>query len=164
MQIHLSLRRSGGVLVYGIPAWYRIVSGATALALAVAAAFSGGLGIAGNAVVVIAILAALYQERWTFDPAADACTGRMGLVFAAKGPTYKASDVARLRLDIFAKGRLDQKDLPPEDKMPLGSQARLIVETKEGEAFMLDSVPFKRRADLEATALAIAEALGVPLE
>ena len=35
---------------------------------------------------------------------------------------------------------------------------------KEGEAFMLDSVPFKRRADLEATALAIAEALGVPLE
>jgi len=150
--------------VYGIPVWYRIVSGATALALVVAAAFSGGLGIAGNVIVVIAALAALYQERWTFDPGSDSCTGRIGLVFAAKGPTYKASDVARLRLDIFAKGRLDQKDLPPEDKMPFGSQARLIVETKDGEAFMLDSVPFKRRAELEASALAIADAIGVTLE
>ncbi len=164
MQIHLSLRRSGGVLVYGIPLWYRLSSALIALALAAAAVFSGGLGIAGNIIVAVAILAALYQERWTFDAPGDACGGRIGLVFAARGPSFRASDVARLRIDLFAKGRLDQKSLPPEDKMPSGSQARLIVDTKSGESYMLDSVSFKRRADLETSARIIAEALKVPLE
>mgnify|MGYP000990810476 FL=1 len=136
----------------------------TALTLVAAAAVSGGLGIAGTAIVIVAILAALYQERWTFDAAADACTGRTGLVFAATGPSFRASDVIRLRIDVFAKGRLDQQNLPPEDRMPMGSQARLLVEAKDGEVYMLDSVSFKRRAELEASALAISEALGVPLE
>jgi len=164
MQIHLSLRRSGDVLIYGIPLWYRIVSGVTALVLIIASVFSGGLGVVGNVIVFIAILAALYQERWTFNVKADACKGSIGLVFASKGPSFKASDMATLRIDIFAKGRLDQSIALPEDKMPLGSQARLIVEMKDGERYMLDSVSFKRRAELETNARIIAEVVGIPLE
>ncbi len=163
MQIHLSLRRKGDLLVYGIPVWYRISSAIAALALVAASVFSGGLGIPGSVIVIVVILAALYQERWTFDVGNDACTGRMGLVFAARGPAFRASDIVRLRVDMFAKGRLDQKDLPAEDKMPGGSQARLIVDMKNGESFMLDSVLFKRRAELEAAARTLSEALGVPL-
>ncbi|MBU0928231.1 MAG: hypothetical protein KKA67_10810 [Spirochaetes bacterium] len=163
MQIRLSIRRSGSALVYGIPRWYRIVSWAIALVLVAASAFSGGFGAPGLVIVAVAALAALYQERWTFDAEADACSGRMGLLFAAKGPDFKASDVARLRIDVFAKGRLDQGSLPPADKMPYGSQARLVLDTKSGDSYMLDSVPFRRRADLESTALLIAEELGVPL-
>ncbi|OHD28217.1 MAG: hypothetical protein A2Y38_01195 [Spirochaetes bacterium GWB1_59_5] len=163
MQIHLSLRRKGDVFVYGIPLWYRISSAVAALALTAASIFSGGLGIPGSIIVVIVILAAFYQERWTFDAGKDTCTGRMGLVFAAKGPTFKVSDIAWFRIDMFAKGRLDQKNLPAEEKMPGGSQARLIVEMKNGETFMLDSVLFKRRAELEAAAQTLAEALGIPL-
>ena len=164
MQIHLSLRRKGDLLVYGIPVWYRISSAVAALALAAASIFSGGLGIPGSIIVIIVILAAFYQERWTFNTREDICSGRMGLVFAAKGPTFKASEISRFRVDNFAKGRLDQKNLPPEDKMPGGSQARLIVDLKNGESFMLDSVLFKRRAELEAAARVLADALAVPLE
>lgn len=164
MQIHLSLRRSGALLVYGIPLWYRILSALIALVIVAASAVTGGLGIVGNVIAVIAVLAALYQERWTFDASADACSGRMGLIFAARGPSFRASDVERLRIDTFAKGRLDQENLPAEDKMPMGSQTRLIVEMKDGGSYMLDSVSFKRRAELEANALVISEALGVPLE
>lgn len=164
MQIHLSLRRKGDLLIYGIPVWYRISSAVAALALVSASVFSGGLGIPGSAIVIIVILAALYQERWTFDVRNDACSGRLGLVFAARGPSFKASDIAGLRVDLFAKGRLDQKVLPAEDKMPGGSQARLIVDLKNGESFMLDSVLFKRRAELEAAAKTLSGALGVPLD
>jgi len=163
MQIHLSLRRKGDTLIYGIPVWYRISSAVAALALIAASVFSGGLGLPGSIIVIIVILAALYQERWTFDVGNDACSGRIGLVFAARGPSFKASGIAQFRVDIFAKGKLDQKDLPAEDKMPGGSQARLIVDLKDGESYMLDSVLFKRRADLEAAARTLSEALGVPL-
>ena len=163
MQINLSLRRSGNILVYGIPLWYRVSSATIAAILVMAAAGSGGLGVIGNVVVVVAILATLYQERWTFDAASGSCSGRMGLVFAAKGPSFTVGDMARIRVDIFAKGRLDQGSLPSDEKMPAGSQARLIVDLKDGQALMIDSVPFKRRAGLTASASAIADALGVQL-
>lgn len=163
MQIHLSLRRKGNTLIYGIPVWYRVSSAVAALALVAASVISGGLGIPGSMIVIIVMLASLYQELWTFDVKHDACSGRMGLVFAARGPSFKASGIAQLRVDIFAKGKLDQENLPAEDKMPGGSQARLIVDLKNGESYMLDSVLFKRRAELEATAQTLSEALGVPL-
>lgn len=164
MQIHLSLRRSGTALVYGIPRWYRIAASAIALTLAVSASFSGAPSLGALVVVAVAAIAALYQERWSFDAASGECAGRMGFVFAAQGPSFKADEVARVRIDIFAKGRLDQHDLPPEDKLPRGSQARLLVDLKDGESYMIDSVPVKRRPELELNARAIAEALGVSLE
>lgn len=163
MQIYLSLRRSGDVLVYGLPLWYRISSIMIAAILTVASTVSGGLGLVGNVIVVMAILATLYQERWTFDAGNGLCSGRMGLVFAAKGPSFTVGDIVRIRVDVFAKGRLDQGSLPSDEKMPAGSQARLIVDLKDGQSLMIDSVPFKRRAELGLSASAIAEALGVQL-
>jgi hypothetical protein len=163
MQIHLSLRRRGNILVYGIPVWYRISSAIAATSLIAASIVSGGLGIPGSAIVIIVLAASLYQERWTFDVGNDACSGKTGFVFAARGPSFKASDIAQLRVDMFAKGRLDQKELPAEDKMPGGSQARLIIDMKNGESLMLDSVLFKRRASLEAAARTLSEVLNVPL-
>ncbi len=164
MQIHLSLRRKGGLLVYGIPLWYRIVSAVIATVLSVASLIAGGFGTAGTIIVIITIIAALYQERWCFDTTKDEFTGRIGLVFAARGPSCRVSDLARLRIDIFAKGKLDQKQLPPDDKMPFGSQARLILDTKNGDSYMLDSVPFKRRARLEQDAQTLSRELAIPLE
>ncbi|PKL08754.1 MAG: hypothetical protein CVV51_07315 [Spirochaetae bacterium HGW-Spirochaetae-7] len=164
MQIYLSLRRSGDILVYGLPLWYRISSAAIAAILAAAATVSGGLGVVGNVIVFVAILAPFYQERWTFNAVDGSCSGRIGLVFAAKGPSFKVVDIARIRIDIFARGRLDQGTLPSEEKMPAGSQARLIVDLKDGKALMIDSVPFKRGAELAASASAIAGALGVQFE
>ncbi|HPE90581.1 MAG: hypothetical protein H7A27_03455 [Spirochaetaceae bacterium] len=164
MQIHLSLRRSGTALIYGIPLWYRIASSVIALTLAVSSSISGAPSLGALVVVAVAAAAALYQERWSFDAASGECSGRVGFVFAARGPSFKADEVARVRLDTFAKGRLDQNDLPPDDKLPHGSQTRLIVDLKDGESYMIDSVPVKRRSGLELSARAIAEALGTRLE
>lgn len=164
MQIRLSLWNRNGRLIYGIPLWYRLVSGITALILIAAAVFSGGLGTVGTIIIGIVVLASLYEERWVFDTVAGSCTGRIGLLFAARKSSFKASDVGLVRIDMFAKGRLDQHDLPPLDKMPRGSQARLIVELLDGERYMLDSVSIKNRDDLEINARAIAQALGAPIE
>jgi len=164
MQLHLSMRRSGTALIYGIPLWYRLTASAIALTLAISSSISGAPSLGALVVVAVAAVAALYQERWSFDAASGECSGRVGFVFAARGPSFKADEVARLRLDTFAKGRLDQRDLPPDDKLPRGSQARLLVDLKDGESYMIDSVPVKRRPELELNARAIAEALGVSLE
>jgi len=164
MQIPLSLGRAGTRLVYRIPVWYRAVSGLVVLTLVASAFVSGGLGVIGYTIIGLAVLAALYEERWTLDTESGMFYGRVGLVFWAKGPSMPFSEVARVRIDTFAKGRLDQQILPPDDKMPTGSQARLIVETKTGGSIMVESVPWRQRAELTITAKAMAEAMNVTLE
>ncbi|MBN2875005.1 MAG: hypothetical protein JXM71_07910 [Spirochaetales bacterium] len=164
MQVHLTLKRSGAEYVYAIPVWYRITTIAIAAILTLSTVVAGGTGVFGAIIIGIVIIAALYEERWTFNTISRTIRGRIGLVFAAKGPSIGFDDVERLRLDVFAKGQLDQSALPPADRMPRGSQARIIVDTKGGDSFMVDSVPFGRRAELERTARALAEVVNAPLE
>jgi hypothetical protein len=164
MQVYLALRRSGYTLVYGIPIWYRVLASTLALMLLISAISSGGLGILGTILLGIALFAALYDERWVFDGNAGRCTCRIGLIFAAKGPSFPFSEVAALKIDLFMKGRLDQSAPAPEEKLPPGSQVRLIIETKAGESYMIESVPVRRRPLLTASATEIAATLGIPLE
>lgn len=164
MQFRLTLRKSGNALVYGIPAWYRAVLSAIAAVLAAASFAAGGVSVIGIAAAALTLLGALYEERWSFDAATGACEGRMGLVFAARGPSFQASAVERLRLDVFIKGRLDQAPQSPDAKLPPGSQIRLFVDLAGGESLLVDSVPVRSRAGLERVAKAIAAALGVLAE
>lgn len=161
MQIRLSLRRSGATLTYGIPLWYRITAACILGVVALAMVVAGGTGLPGWILLGISIFAALYEERWVFDTAAGTCQARMGLVFLHRGPRFAAEEVASIRVETFIKGALDQTARPALDKLPLGSQARLILELKDGQGYMLDSVSHKRRAELEASALELAAALGV---
>lgn len=163
MQIRLILRTSGGALVYGIHPLFRAALGAIAAVLALAMAV-GGPSALGAALMLLSLLGALYEERWTFDPSTGNCAGRIGFVFAAKGPKFKAEDVAALWVDLFVKGRLDQSEAPPENKMPPGSQARLIAELKSGESFLVDSVPFRRKRELEEAAARIMTAMGIVVD
>ena len=164
MQVYLALRRSGYTLVYGIPIWYRILSSVLALVLLASAIFSGGLGILGTILLGIALFAALYEEKWIFDGNSGRCTCRIGLIFAAKGPSFPFSEVAGLRIDLFIKGRLDQRAPAPEEKLPPGSQVRLVIDTKAGESYMVESVPVRRRPSITASAAEIAATLGIPLQ
>ncbi len=163
MQVYLALRRSAYTLVYGIPIWYRVLASTLALVLLASAISSGGLGILGTILLGIALFAALYEERWVFDGNSGQCTCRIGLIFAAKGLSFPFSDVAGLRIDLFIKGRLDQKAPTPDEKLPPGSQVRLIIDTKAGESYMIESVPIRRRALITASAGEIAATLGIPL-
>ncbi len=150
-------------ITYGIPLWYRILSALITLVLLAAAFAAGGLGL-GWIFVAVAVLGAVYEERWTFDARDRSVKARMGLVFLSKGPSCSFDDIARLRVDIFAKGKLDQRSLPEPDKMPHGSQARLIAELKDGQALMIDSVPFSSREKLRRNGTELADFLGVALE
>jgi len=164
MQIQLTLRRSGNTLVYGLPLWYRLFSSLVVLILVLSAIMSGGLGIPGNIIIGLALLAALYEERWTLDLDTRRLSGRVGLVVVARSQSIPFMDIERIRVDTFAKGRLDQKALQSDEKMPPGSQVRLIVDTKTGSSIMIESAAFRQKAAMLVTARSMAEAMHVPLE
>jgi hypothetical protein len=167
MTISLSLTRmtKGGStigLAYGISWPFRFALGAIALIMGIGALTAGGIG-AGWLFVALPALGALYEERWLFDGQARTVRGRMGLVFLAKGPAFPFSEVAGLDIDTFAKGQIDQRTLPAADKMPRGSQVRLILRLTDGQSFMIDSVPFAARDKLRKDAQEIAALLGIEL-
>jgi len=151
-------------LIYGIPAWFRAMLVLVVAIVAAALAFGNRGSVIGWAVLAISALAALYEERWTFDRESGQASARIGLLVAARGPHFSLGDAERLRLDVFVKGRLDQSVVPPDDKMPWGSQLRLILHLRSGESYMLDSLPYKQGARLRRTAEELSRFLGVPLE
>lgn len=149
-------------LAYGIGLPFRFALGAIAIIMGIGAASAGGIGL-GWIFVALPALGALYEERWVFNGQDRAVRARIGLVFLAKGPSFSFDDVAGLDIDIFAKGQVDQRTLPEPDKMPRGSQARLILRLKDGQSFMVDSVPFAAKDKLLADARELAALLGAEL-
>lgn len=164
MQINLALRRAGSTMIYGIPLWFRAVSGGITGMLVLVSIVTGSLGTGGAIVTALALVATLYEESWVFDPEHGTCEGRVGLVIASRRTRISMSDIERLRIDVFAKGRLNQQDIPPEDKLPPGSQARLIIDTRTDEHYMVDSVPARHRQALVEAGTLLATCCGVALE
>lgn len=164
MQINLALRRAGSTLIYGVPLWFRAASGVITGILVLVSIVTGSLGVGGTIITVLALAATLYEERWTFDPEHGTCEGRVGFMIASRKTRIAMSDIVRLRIDVFAKGRLDQQNRPSDEKLPPGSQARLIIDTKSDEHYMVDSVPVRRKPTLIQAATLLATACGVELE
>lgn len=168
MNLSLSLKKSpsgdsAGLLVFGIPVWYRIMTLSIAGTLIASSLVAGVVG-PGWIVVALAACASMYEERWTFDHETREVRGRLGLVFAHKGPRFSFDDVARVSVNLFAKGKLDQTNLPEPDKMSRGSQARLIIELKDGQSVLVDSVNVSSRERLLDNARKLADFMDVPLE
>lgn len=157
MELPLQLRaRKSGELVYGIPLWYRIASLLALAVFATAVVASGGTGPVGVLVVLACAFAALYEERWSLDGAKGAVESRTGLLFMARRERHAFAEVAGFRVELFAKGKLDQASLPDRpEKMPTGSQARLLMELSGGERRVIDSVSWRKRERLEAVARAM---------
>ncbi len=165
ISLRLSRLSKAGVTLgisYGIGLPYRIVLGAIALIVSMGAITAEGIGL-GWLFVALPALGALYEERWIFNSQDRTVQGRMGLVFLAKGPSFSFDEIAGMDIDLFAKGQVDQRTLPAPDKMPRGSQARLILRLKDGQSFMIDSVPFAARDRLRKDAQEMAGLLGVEL-
>lgn len=165
ISLRLSKIIKGGAtlgLAYGIGLPFRFALGAIALIMALGALTAGGIGL-GWIFVALPALGALYEERWIFNARDRTVQARIGLVFLAKGPSFSFDDVAGMDIDIFAKGQVDQRTLPEPDKMPRGSQARLILRLKDGQSFMVDSVPFAAKDRLRTDAQALADVLGANL-
>lgn len=165
MELPLRLsRRSTGELVYGVPLWYRIASGLVVAVLCASIAVAGGTGAIGVIVIIVSALAFLYDERWVFDPSKSVVRSGIGLLPVPHRDSFPFDRMTKLRVEIFAKGKTDQTNLPEADKMPRGSQARLIAEFDDGQSVIIDSVSWKRKPELEKTAAAIAAFCGTGLE
>lgn len=148
-------------LEFSLSPGYRIGAGAVALALGFAAAVAAEPS--AWAFPILAALGALYEERWSFDLRAGELRSRIGLVFIARKRRYAFASIAGLGVERFVKGALDQAAQVEPDKMPRGSEARLLVELKDGSRLIVDALPYRDRERLTKAALRIAAAAGLPL-
>ncbi len=182
MEIPLTLTEArDGRLAYGLPVWYRIMMGAI-VAVIGAALFAAGQppAVLGWIIFGLVLLAALYEERWTFDAAGSLITHRAGLVFLARKTEIALAAANALRLQPFVRGTIPgSADEAAENKAALeglrsddsgGKRAFykkpylcLVVETSDGARYLVDAVPARRSQDFKATASRIASYLGKPL-
>lgn len=176
--------KKGGAFVGAIPAATRIVFAAIGAAFVAGAVVSSGaaaigdlpgaLGPAGIAVVAVVLLAVLYEERWTFDPASRSIVYRFGLLFAAAKRVFPFGSVESVGLERFVKGVRPGDVPPPEDERGgprlLGNLFRpkafrsLVLNLSDGSRLVVETEGEKKAAALEAAALKISEMAGIPLE
>jgi hypothetical protein len=182
MEIPLVLRaRSGGKLVYAVSGVFRAAMAAI-LALMAAALFAdgGSPGALGWILMALAALAALYEERWTFDPAAGTIAHGAGLVILSRRLGLALGDVERFRIVPFVRGTLPGSgDEAAENAAALAGgrtddsgrrrawhkkpYLRLSLETADGVSHFIDALPARKAAVLKGRAARIAEACGKEL-
>lgn len=148
-------------LDFSLSPGYRIGAGAVAIALGFAAALAASA--TAWAFPILAALGALYEERWSFDLRAGELRSRIGLVFIARKRRYAFASIAGLGVERFVKGALDQAAHVEPEKMPRGSEARLLVEFKDGSRLVVDALPYRDRERLTKAAERISAAAGLPL-
>jgi hypothetical protein len=108
MEIPLVLRASGPAkLVYELPLWYRMIMALIAAAIAGSILVSGGAPSPfGWFILIVAIVAAIYEERWTFDSAEGVAVQRTGLLVLAKRTILRLSEVEKMRILPYVRGTI----------------------------------------------------------
>jgi hypothetical protein len=185
MEISLSLKKSaGGGLVYGIPLWYRVMTSA------LIAVMASGVFIAGSApgpigwiVLALLLLGLVYDERWIIDPKAREIRHFGGLWPFPRAMRVEFDDIEGFRLSAFARGTvpgsesetkeqekafamMNGKDTNKGEKISLFRSMRrkpyinLLVNTKSGESYLVDTLPARRAGRLKKVGEAMAAACG----
>jgi hypothetical protein len=182
MEIPLVLRaRSGGKLVYSVSGIFRAAMAAILALIAAALLLEGDSpGLGGAMAIAIVALAALYEERWSFDPAAGAIVHRVGLLFLSRRLSLNLADVMRFRIVPFVRGTLPgSADEAAQNAAALsggrgddGSRRRsshkkpyllIVLETGDGTRYSINSMPARKAATIKEQATRIAEACGKEL-
>jgi hypothetical protein len=182
MVIPLALRSTrDDRLVYGIPAWYRVIMGLILAVIATAVIASGERpGIAGWIVLALTLLSFLYDERWTFDKANSVVKYRAGLLIAARLTELGFDQVKAIALKPFVRGTIPgSEDEAAENKAALeGGRADdkrvrralfkkpyicLIVETEDGNGYFVEAVPARELTTFKQKASRIASYCEKPL-
>ena len=176
--LRLRFNRTGdGMLIFALPPRTRLgfaaVAAATAASAVVAVdassaaelarALPRALGPVGNAVLLLAVAAALYEERWTFDPRTRSVSFRFGLVFAARSRSVPFDQVESVAVETFVKGTQPgtgdadgiEAEAEPEGLKRLFRKkkyASLVLYLKDAERLVVETVPSGDRALLERAA------------
>ena len=135
MEIPLSLKKTAdGRLVYGIPLWYRIMTGIMiALILGGMLTTAGSPGLIAWLILVLLVLGALYEEVWIVDPKARTVRHLGGLWPIARALVVNFDDV-----EEFALGCLCPRHRPRIDR-GIGRQGESLRHD-ERQGFTNDAV------------------------
>lgn len=183
----LQARRSrSGAFVLEVPLSFRAAFAAVAAVVAGSALVSSPeatLGGFGSTVLIVSILAALYEERWTFDPAGKTVRFRFGLLFAARSLTVPFDELEGVGVELFVKGQhaetggredVEREEAEPTGLAAIGARlfrkkryARLAIYRKDAPPLIVESAPAAgnaaRAAALEDLGREIARVVGVPI-
>ncbi len=175
--------RRNGTIVASIPLAARAATLIVAVLL-VASAFARdgeSLGAGGTVALVLALLASMYEERWTFDAATRTIRFRFGLLFLAKVRSWPFASVESVSLEAFRKGRAATGDDPAEGgdenlppphagfgpslKRVFASRRylRLVLCLSDAENLVVENAAASRAHNLRRDALEIAGLVGVSL-
>ncbi|MGA2079900.1 MAG: hypothetical protein ABSH53_04720 [Holophaga sp.] len=169
MDIPLRLRTRGpGRLEYGVPGWFR---GAMGLLLAV---LGGGLALEGGppgplgwAVLALAALGGLYEDRWVFDAGTEQVRHRAGLLPAAYTRVLPFAAIERFRLVPAGPGAAPDAGPAAGGGRSLDlrrTSLDLVLECADGRRLLLDRIPVRRAGRLREAGGRIAQACGKTLE
>ena len=137
--------------------------------------------------VCVTGLSALYEERWIFDKNRDILENCFGLLILSRKKSVPLTELARVELDSFVRGRADDTAGTLEDPQPSDSPQRaekaylhglfkasqrryiyriirLRVVDKEGKVYVLDSMRAHRIEEFRLTGCKIADFCGIPFE
>ena len=185
MEISLSLKKSAdGGIVYGIPLWYRVMTAALIAVMASGVLIAGSApGPIGWIVLALLLLGLVYDERWIVDPKAREMLHFGGLWPFARAMRVNFDDIEGFSLGAFARGTvpgsesetkeqekafamMNGKDANMGEKVSLfRSMGRkpyinLLVSTRPGETYLVDTLPARRAVRLKKVGEAMAAACG----
>lgn len=182
MELPLKLiRHKDGGLHYAIPLWYRL------LMAFIVAVVAGSMLIANVAagpvawiLMVVVILAGLYEERWIFDPESRTIRNRTGLLVAARSLEIPFDEVELFRLVPHVRGTIpgsaderEQNEAALKASRGDDSSRRrqiykrpyvgLILDRSDGSHYLIDSMNARRSPVLRQDAARMAACCGKTL-
>jgi len=167
MEITLALvtKQKGNktLLIYQISLLYRIIMSLIVALIALAVFLNKPVTVSGIIILTVCFLAMLYEEKWLFDNTTGTIVYYFGLIILKKKRVFAFSEIDNLSINHFARGKLNQETLPPPEKMPFGSQTRLILNLKTMNPVLINTTNFNRRKKLIDDAEAISRYTNITL-
>lgn len=160
-------RSKNGVLTLSVPPAARAAFAGIAAAIGASAFVSGeALDLPGAALLAVSAAAALYEERWSFDPGKRLAVFRFGLLFLARRRTLPFDSVEAAATELFEKGSRPGTGAGEERKGFFRPKryARLVLRLKDAERLVVETVPAAELGRLEGMAGRIARLTGAELQ
>jgi hypothetical protein len=192
MDIPLTLRtRRDGSLVYAIPLWYRSIMVAILALLVTGATIEGGQpSVVGWVFIALSALAALYEESWVVEAHGGNLHHRYGVLPILRHLSVERENIEGLALTAFVRGSLPgspaeaaesadilssfaqadggdraaMRDIGKDKPRYKKAYVSLVLKTRDGESYSLNTVPARRIGELRRAGAKFAEALGSGFE
>ncbi|MFP4431869.1 MAG: hypothetical protein ACLFPV_11515 [Spirochaetaceae bacterium] len=173
-RLHLE-EKAGGVvrlrLGWGWRVFFMAVTVAVVAALVQEGRLTGLLPVIG----LVALLAALFEESWLFDPASDLVENRVGLLFLTRLRRFRFSNLRSIRVRTRAQADPDRERARGPSRAPIPwaiqrGYVQLILELageedpEELRGVIVETESLRQRERVTALAEELGKALKVPVK